>query len=143
MFENIELIALLNFVTSFLMMGVIITTQIVNYPLFLSISKNDFNNFHSKYVNKITAIVMPLMITELILSIILLISIQNYMTILIFTTMSLIFISTIFIQVPIHKKIEKEANKNLLNKLIQTNWIRTILWFIKSSASYNLIKGLL
>ena len=143
MFENIELIALLNFVTSFLMMGVIITTQIVNYPLFLSISKNDFNNFHSKYTNKITAIVIPLMITELILSIILLISIQNYMTILIFTTISLIFISTIFIQVPIHKKIKKEFNKNLLNKLIQTNWIRTILWFVKSSASYNLIKGLL
>ena len=143
MFKNIELIALLNFVTSFLMMGVIITTQIVNYPLFLSISKNDFNNFHSKYVNKITTIVMPVMITELILSIILLISIQNYMAILIFTTMSLIFISTLSLQVPIHQKLEDGYNSQSIYYLINTNWIRTFLWAIKSTASYNLVKGLL
>ena len=143
MLVSTENIVLFNFIMSFLMMGVIITTQIVNYPLFLCVTKSNFKKYHSTYVNKISFIVMPLMLSELILSIILLSIFQNFSTIVILLSMLLIFVSTLFLQVPMHKKLENEYNYKSINYLINTNWIRTFLWVIKSTASYNLVKGLL
>ena len=143
MLVTTENIVLFNFIMSFLMMGVIITTQIVNYPLFLCVTKSNFKKYHSTYVNKISFIVMPLMLSELILSIILLSIFQNFSTIVILLSMLLIFVSTLFLQVPMHQKLENEYNYKSINYLINTNWIRTFLWVIKSTASYNLVKGLL
>ena len=57
--------------------------------------------------------------------------------------MLLIFLSTLFLQVPMHQKLEYGYNNQSINYLINTNWIRTFLWVIKSTASYNLVKGLL
>jgi len=143
MLLGIENIVLFNFIISFLMMGVIITTQIVNYPLFLCLTKGDFKKYHSTYVNKISFIAMPLMFSELVLSIILLSIIQNFSSIIILLSMLLIFLSTLFLQVPVHQKLDNGYNNQSINFLINTNWIRTFLWAIKSIASYNLVKGLL
>ena len=85
---------------------------------------------------------MPLMSIELLLSGLLIANIPNKFSIIIFIVISLIFISTIFIQVPIHKKIENKYNELSIIKLINTNWIRVSLWIIKSIASYYLLKGL-
>ena len=143
MLLSIENIVLFNFIMSFLMMGVIITTQIVSYPLFLCITKSNFKKYHSTYVNKISFIVMPIMLSELVLSIILLFIIQNFSSVIILSSMLLIFLSTLFLQVPMHQKLEYGYNNQSINYLINTNWIRTFLWVIKSTASYNLVKGLL
>ena len=135
-------IIIINFLVTVIMMGVIMITQVVNYPLFLHINHNDFKNYHSEYVKRITYIAMPLMSIELLLSGLLIANIPNKFSIIIFIVISLIFISTIFIQVPIHKKIENKYNELSIINLINTNWIRTSLWIIKSIASYYLLKEL-
>lgn len=43
----------------------------------------------------------------------------------------LIWLSTFFIQVPIHQKLLVKKDFFLIEKLNRTNWIRTILWSIK------------
>ncbi len=143
MIVSTENIVLFNFIMSLLMLGIIITTQIVNYPLFLYVTKSNFKKYHSTYVNKISLIVMPIMLLELVLSILLLSIIQNLSSLIIFLSIMLIFLSTIFIQVPLHQNLENRYNDQSINYLINTNWIRTLLWAIKSTASYNLVKGLL
>ena len=135
-------IIIINFLITLMMMGVIIITQIVNYPLFLQINHNDFKNYHGEYVKRITYIAMPLMSIELLLSGLLIANIPNKFSIIIFIVISLIFISTIFIQVPTHKEIENKYNELSIINLINTNWIRTSLWIIKSIASYYLLKEL-
>lgn len=135
-------IIIINFLVTVVMMGVIIITQVVNYPLFLHINHNDFKNYHGEYVKRITYIAMPLMSIELLLSGLLIANIPNKFSIIIFIVISLIFISTIFIQVPIHKEIENKYNELSIINLINTNWIRTSLWIIKSIASYYLLKEL-
>lgn len=139
MLENINTLILLNLICSFLMLGVILTTQIVNYPSFLDLSINDFINFHKNYVSRITIIVFPIMVLELILGFILFWNIKNISTILIATSILFIFISTLLIQVPLHQKVEKKYDRYLLIQLIKSNWIRTILWTIKCAVSCNLI----
>ena len=45
--------------------------------------------------------------------------------------LGLIGLSTVFYQVPIHLKLIKDPSIALINKLILTNWIRTISWTIR------------
>ena len=124
-------LALLNFLVSLTMMGIIIVTQIVSYPMFLNVNKQNFTTFHSEYVKRITSIVMPIMILELAISVALFFMFDGILAAVCLITLILIFISTGLIQVPIHGSIEKFADSNLFLKLIRTNWIRTVLWFIK------------
>jgi hypothetical protein len=42
-----------------------------------------------------------------------------------------IWISTYFVQVPIHNLLSHKKDRDLIAKLVQTNWIRTMLWSFK------------
>ena len=133
-----ENLILFNFFISAFMFGLILTTQIVSYPMFLNVEKN-FSVYHMHYVNKISTIAAPFMIIELSLSLLFVFLIGSYTSISSFLIMVLIFLCTFFIQVPIHEKLKFKHDEFLTKKLIRTNWIRTSLWSIKSIISYNMI----
>tara|TARA_B000000475_G_C15956079_1_gene430838 strand:- start:597 stop:1004 length:408 start_codon:yes stop_codon:yes gene_type:complete len=133
-----ENLILFNFFISSFMFGLILTTQIVSYPMFLKAEEN-FSVYHMSYVNKISTIAAPLMIIELFLSLLLVILLQSYFAISIFLIVILIFLSTFFIQVPIHEKLKNNYNIYLCNKLINTNWIRVFLWLSKCIISFIMI----
>ena len=133
-----ENLILFNFFISSFMFGLILTTQIVSYPMFLKAEEN-FSVYHMSYVNKISTIAAPLMIIELFLSLLFIILLQSYFAISIFLIMILIFLSTFFIQVPIHEKLKNNFNVYLCNKLINTNWIRVFLWLSKCIISFIMI----
>ena len=133
-----ENLILFNFFISSFMFGLILTTQIVSYPMFLKAEEN-FSVYHMSYVNKISTIAAPLMIIELFLSLLFIILLQSYFAISIFLIMILIFLSTFFIQVPIHEKLKNNFNIYLCNKLINTNWIRVFLWLSKCIISFIMI----
>ena len=133
-----ENLILFNFFISSFMFGLILTTQIVSYPMFLKAEEN-FSVYHMSYVDKISTIAAPLMIIELFLSLLFIILLQSYFAISIFLIMILIFLSTFFIQVPIHEKLKNNFNIYLCNKLINTNWIRVFLWLSKCIISFIMI----
>ena len=122
----------LNVISAFLLTGVIWTIQIVHYPSFHYIDKLSFTNFHNFHERRISIIVMPLMLIELITSIAL--YIHNMWSIIFALNLlivGLIWCSTFFVQVPIHSILSEKKYKNLIEKLVNTNWIRTFLWSIR------------
>ena len=133
-----ENLILFNFFISAFMFGLILTTQIVSYPMFLNVEKN-FSVYHMHYVNKISTIAAPFMIIEFLLSLIFVFLIGSYTSISSFLIMVLIFLCTFFIQVPIHEKLKNSFNISLCNRLIKTNWIRVFLWLFKCVTSFMLI----
>ena len=133
-----ENLILFNFFISAFMFGLILTTQIVSYPMFLNVEKN-FSVYHMNYVNKISTIAAPFMIIEFLLSLIFVFLIGSYTSISSFLIMVLIFLCTFFIQVPIHEKLKNSFNISLCNRLIKTNWIRVFLWLFKCVTSFILI----
>ena len=114
-----------------ILIGVILVTQIVSYPLFLNVKSLDFSSYHKTYTKKISIVVLPLMLAELFITVYILFS--NPSTTHIFSALILLFIwlSTFFIQVPIHNIISKSKDNRILRKLIASNWLRTLLWVIK------------
>jgi len=124
-------ISLINLLVSWALFGLIWVVQLVHYPTFEFVDSQNFLAFHQHHTTSITLIVMPLMLAEL--------GIGTYLTtqhpsiylgplILV----GLIWLSTFLIQVPIHNTLGNGKDNFLIQKLVNTNWIRTILWTAKA-----------
>ena len=127
-----DLLFFLNVISAFLLTGVIWTIQIVHYPSFHYIDKLSFTNFHHFHERRISIIVMPLMILELISSVALYFNdMSNHTFLLNLIIVGLIWCSTFFIQVPIHNILSQKKDNMMIEKLVNTNWIRTFLWSMR------------
>ena len=115
------------------MIGVSLITHFVTYPSFKLIKSSLFSGFHKSYTNKMLFIVAPVMILELISSLFLVIFdvSDNNTEIGLLISLILIWFLTFFIIVPIHNKLSVNYNKDLNQKLIKYNGLRTIFWIIK------------
>ena len=115
------------------MVGISLITHFVTYPSFKLIKSSIFSEFHKSYTNKMLLIVAPVMILELISSILLVIFdvSDNDTEIGLLITLILIWFLTFFTIVPIHNKLAVNYTKDLNQKLIKYNGFRTTLWIIK------------
>ena len=129
----------LNLSISLILLGIILITQLVNYPLFIQVKSKDFKNFHNFYVSRISYCVGPVILIELLIAIILLLSFNTILYSINFGLVILFLLSTILIQVPIHNQINNFYNIFLISKLIKTNMIRTFLCIIKCILSYTIL----
>lgn len=133
MIDTIHLI-----ITSILV-GIIWIIQRVHYPAFRYISSELSDKFHTMHTRDITPVVAPLMVAEL--------CIVSYDVYSALTTTSLIHLalviitwgSTFGIQVPLHQKLSSTYSLDKVEKLVRTNWVRTVAWTAKlASMIYHL-----
>lgn len=119
---------------TFFMTGLIWVIQFVHYPSFRFYDPQNFSKNHKFHSTRITFIVLPIMFLELVTGF----AIVNlsYFDFDLFNfslfCLILIWISTFLVQIPIHQKLSHQFDENMIIKLIHSNWIRTILWSIRS-----------
>ena len=121
-----------NLSLTWFLVGLIWVIQIVHYPTFLQIGENEFQTFHHFHTRSITWIVAPVMAAELLLAVFLVWKTGfdwNYLIPLIIVLG--IWGSTLLLQIPYHTKLADGFDFSITNKLINTNWIRTVLWTVK------------
>jgi hypothetical protein len=107
----------------------ILMVQFIVYPSFYFYSEIDLKRWHQIYKVRITAIVLPLMLTQLFLSIREVYFDANALAYLILFIILLTWVITFLISVPLHEAIEREENSMQYRiKLVRTNWIRTVSW---------------
>ena len=120
-----------NLVLNSILLGIILMTQFVNYPLLDSYNEN-FHTTHQNYMKRMGYVAGPIMVLEfLIISFLFLSNFENKVIAAMFLITCLIWLSTFLIQVPVHQGLTNRKEKKLIQKLINTNWIRTILWSVK------------
>ena len=134
--EQIFLIAVIfNLVISSFMVGLIWLIQLVSYPLFSFVNSGDFQKYHSAHVKKIKPLVASAMTLEAGTALILLVFMSDVavgLLVINTTLLCLIWVSTAFLQIPYHQRLEFPENQIMYTeKLVNTNWIRTILWTSK------------
>ena len=117
------------------MVGLIWFVQIVHYPLFGYLGSKEFETFHEHHKILITPVVGFVMIVELVTTGILIfqipVGIPNWTVIVGIILIGVIWISTLFLQIPYHNKLSSKFDKNVLMMLVNTNWIRTICWSLR------------
>ena len=123
----------IQFFSSFWMMVTIWFVQCVHYPLFLAVPLDHKGHYFHRHQTLISFIVMPVMLVELG-SLVLMGSVlqYNYYWISLLVMLVTIWASTFFIQVPCHQRLLTDPSVEVIHRLIASNWIRTILWTIKT-----------
>lgn len=122
----------LQFFSTLLLAGLIITIQFIHYPLWKYVTKDKIQIFEKTHQKLITPLVSSLMLLEGFTAFYLLKSKQP-IYIINFSLLCGIWLSTFFLQVPLHKKILKgQAIEESIRKLIKTNYIRTVLWISRA-----------
>lgn len=128
------MLEIFNLANTFLLIGLIWIIQIVHYPSFRFFDKKSFLPFHHFHTKSITKIVAPTMLLELGLGAFL--AYQNLFSInfvVPFLMVLGIWASTMFLQIPLHAKLADRLHEKDVEKLISSNWIRTILWTLKGA----------
>jgi hypothetical protein len=117
------------------LVGLILTIQIVHYPLFAKVGAAEFPAYEAAHSIRITVLVMPLMGIELLLAAVLAFftppAIPPWSAWTGLALVVAIWLSTFFLQVPQHAILGRGWDAQAHASLIATNWVRTIAWTLR------------
>ena len=116
-----------------IMTGVIWVIQIVHYPSFHFIEKELYTAFQKFHMNKISIIVIPIMLAELITGMMLFLdkSSKSPFLIISFVILVLIWLITGVFFTKAHNELIAGYQELVVNQLVAMNWIRTLLWTLR------------
>lgn len=113
------------------MVGLIWFVQVVHYPLFANVS-DSFAHYEQIHQQRTTWVVAPLMLAELATAVVMVFhpafASQRILCWLGLGLVVGIWLSTAFIQVPLHGILTRGHDVEIIRKLVVGNWLRTVLW---------------
>ena len=133
-----RLVLMLQITSTLFMTGIIWFVQIVHYPLFARVGGSGFAAYEAEHATRTGWVVGPLMCIELATAALFLFarfrpgSVSTASAWAGMVLILLIWMSTAFIQVPLHNKLSSGADAAVIARLVGTNWIRTIAWTFRS-----------
>ncbi|MCB1106845.1 MAG: hypothetical protein KDK76_01970 [Chlamydiia bacterium] len=127
-------LTLVQLVVTWMVVGIMWFLQVVHYPLYRKI-KEGFVEYERSHIRRVACLLGPIMLVEAITAILLMgISTEGTLTMLAganLIVLILIWLSTFLFQVSQHQKLSIRFSHNILQGLINCNWIRTLLWTLK------------
>lgn len=121
----------LQFISCAFMAGVIAVIQLIHYPSFVHINKDQFSEFHTKHTSALGFIAGPVMVVELVSAIWLAKGGQSGWIANLFAVLFLWYL-TFFVSVPAHNILASGFKETAWKKLVITNWPRTAFWCIRA-----------
>ncbi|RLS68556.1 MAG: hypothetical protein DWI00_17440 [Planctomycetota bacterium] len=128
---QMKLILLTQVFATLFMVGLIWFVQIVHYPLYANVGREQFPEYEALHNRMTTWVVGPAMLVELVTAVLLLKYSPNTSSMLVWTGLGLlivIWISTAALSVPAHDVLTAGFSAEAYRKLVNTNWIRTVAW---------------
>ena len=127
------MIYVLQLFSSFSMFSLIWLVQILHYPSFQYIREEEFKHFHKLHSDRITWIVLPLMLCEMLTAIALcaFYPLNPLWTFTLLLTISN-WLLTGFLSVPLHDKLGQNFDIKIIRRLVSSNWPRTFVWTLKA-----------
>ena len=129
-----KLILLTHVFATLFMVGLIWFVQIVHYPLYTNVGREQFPEYEALHNRLTTWVVGPAMLIEMATSVALLRYSHSGATSLAWLGLGLlavIWISTVTLSVPAHNSLTVEFSTGAYQKLVSTNWIRTVAWTVR------------
>jgi uncharacterized membrane protein len=126
-----KLILLTQIFATLFMVGLIWFVQIVHYPLYANVGREQFPEYEALHNRMTTWVVGPAMLVELVTAVMLLKYAPNASSSLAWVGLALlivIWVSTAALSVPAHDVLTSGFSEGAYRKLVNTNWIRTVAW---------------
>ena len=119
-----------NLAATLFMTGVIWFVQLVHYPLF-AYYRDDAFAVHAQRTAYVVAVPM---LVEAFTALLLLVERPTNSALWVgLLLVGAIWLSTNFLQIPMHAKLESGFDLMAQQRLVQTNWIRTVAWSARSA----------
>ena len=121
---------------TFFMTGLIWFVQLVHYPLFAAVGRHNFRAYQWAHMRRVSWIVAPVMLAELATALALPWylpeSVGRTPYLLNLGLLAAVWFSTAVWQVPQHHVLRNGFNEGAADRLVCTNWVRTIGWTVRS-----------
>ena len=132
-----NLVFLAHIGTTLYLVGVIWLVQLLVYPSMANAGADGYAAYHNLHTSRITPVVAPAMIAELLTAIYLVFApveriASSYFWIGLILVL-IIWASTFFVQVPLHEKLARVFDSDIQKRLVLTNWLRTIAWSLRGA----------
>lgn len=118
------------------MFGVIWIVQLVHYPLFAGVGSDGFTAYEASHQARITWIVLPAMLLELGTAILLVMQrpsvVPLWLVWLGLALVGIVWLSTAFVQVPLHTTLSAGFDGEAHTRLVASNWVRTAAWSLRA-----------
>ena len=118
------------------MTGLMWFVQVVHYPLFAAVGAEAAPSYAARHQQRTTRVVAPVMLTEAATALLLALRLPagdlGSLAWLGLGLLLLIWLSTAFLQVPLHRRLLSVADAEVVRRLVRGNWIRTIAWTLRS-----------
>lgn len=125
-------VLLVNLAATLCMVGLIWFVQIVHYPLFASVGRENFAAYSDAHSRLTTFVVGPPMLAEAATALLLVFvrpaGVSLAAALLGLVLVGAIWLSTYFLQVPSHTAFAAGFDRAAWKRLVATNWVRTAAW---------------
>ncbi|MFT5130074.1 MAG: hypothetical protein ACI8W8_003703 [Rhodothermales bacterium] len=125
-------ILIVNAASTLAMTGLIWLVQLLHYPSFSFVCESNFAKFAVFHQQRISIVVVPLMLFELISTLLLLhrphVAFPARLAIAGAICLGIAWFSTFLLQVPVHQQLVKGQDGGLVAELVAGNWVRTAAW---------------
>lgn len=126
------LLLVANLAACWAMVGIIWFAQVVHYPLYKLIGTDRFHDYHVSHVRRTSLLVGPLIGAETVAAIGLAFvgvpGVGRALPIIALLLLLVIQVSTAVFQIPAHDALTAEYRPETVDRLVRTNWIRTLGW---------------
>jgi hypothetical protein len=142
-----EIAAIAQVVGSMGMFGVIWVMQVVHYPLMRFVSGEQFARFESEHQTRISWVVGPLMAVEGVCVLAFLFAppagLPWWLPWAGAGVEAVAIGTTMFVSAPLHGRLNANFNQATLDRLIATNWIRTVAWTCRAAVAIAMLVAVL
>ena len=130
-----SLILSLHCASTLALLGLIWFVQVVHYPLFSLVGREHFVEYERLHQMRTTWVVAPLMSIEALTASLILVSNltspERTLAWFGWILLLLIWLSTAFLQVPLHRRLAAGYDSQTATRLVRSNWVRTIAWTVR------------
>ena len=123
-----ELLFNVNFISTSVMVGIIWVIQLLHYPSFHFINEKKYVDFQHFHMERISFIVIPVMIIEFASALLLAYFFRSSLTIILLALVLGVWLITFIFFTNMHQKLTNGYDPTIVQRLVQINWSRTTLW---------------
>lgn len=143
---HMKLTLLTHVFATLFMVGLIWFVQVVHYPLFANVGQPQFKTYEELHQRLTTWVVGPAMLVELVTALALVKHAPTGSATLPWVGLALvvvIWVATATLSVPAHNALTAEYTTNAYQRLVSTNWIRTVAWSARGILVLAMTSGLM
>ena len=126
-----ELLLKVNLLSTSVMVGVIWVIQLLHYPSFHFINEKKYIDFQHFHMQRISFIVIPVMLIELASALLLSYFFRSSLTIILLALLLGIWGITFIFFTNMHQKLTNGYDRANVDNLVKINWSRTALWSLR------------